>query len=59
MVQLAFDQTGSGPLLVLVHGITENRHSWDPLLDRLAATTEYSASTCADTVTRQQPIPTT
>jgi pimeloyl-ACP methyl ester carboxylesterase len=38
MVQLAFDQTGSGPLLVLVHGITENRHSWDPLLDRLAAT---------------------
>lgn len=38
MVQLAFDQTGSGPLVVLVHGITENRHSWDPLMDQLAET---------------------
>lgn len=37
MVQLSFDQAGSGPLLVLVHGITENRHSWDPLWDRLTA----------------------
>lgn len=37
-VALAHDVQGSGPLLVLVHGITENRHSWDPLLDQLAAT---------------------
>lgn len=37
-VALAHDVQGSGPLLVLVHGITENRHSWDPLLDALAAT---------------------
>src|SRR6185312_3138259 len=35
-VPLAHDQQGDGPLLVLVHGITENRHSWDPLTDDLA-----------------------
>lgn len=35
---LAHDVTGSGgPLLVLVHGITEDRRSWDPLLPALAA----------------------
>jgi pimeloyl-ACP methyl ester carboxylesterase len=36
-VELAFEVQGSGPLLVLVHGITENRRSWDPLLAALAA----------------------
>ena len=36
IVDLARDSQGSGPLLVLVHGITENRHSWDPLTDDLA-----------------------
>lgn len=36
-VDLAHEITGSGPLLVLVHGITENRHSWDPLMDALSA----------------------
>lgn len=36
-VELARDLTGTGPLLVLIHGITENRHTWDPLLDDLAA----------------------
>ena len=35
---LAHDQQGEGPLLVLVHGITENRHSWDPILADLAST---------------------
>ncbi|MCO1657323.1 alpha/beta fold hydrolase [Pseudonocardia sp. S2-4] len=33
---LAHDLRGDGPLLVLVHGITENRRSWDPLTDDLA-----------------------
>ncbi|PWJ48129.1 Pimeloyl-ACP methyl ester carboxylesterase [Quadrisphaera granulorum] len=28
---LAHDVAGSGPLLVLVHGITEDRRSWDPI----------------------------
>jgi pimeloyl-ACP methyl ester carboxylesterase len=37
-VELAYDEQGSGPLLVLVHGITENRHSWDPITAELAAT---------------------
>lgn len=37
-VALAHDRQGEGPLLVLVHGITENRHSWDPILADLAAT---------------------
>lgn len=33
---LAHDLHGTGPLLVLIHGITENRHSWDPLVEDLA-----------------------
>ncbi|GAA1962298.1 alpha/beta fold hydrolase [Microbacterium aquimaris] len=28
---LAHDIAGSGPLLVLIHGITENRAAWDPI----------------------------
>jgi pimeloyl-ACP methyl ester carboxylesterase len=36
MQAIAYERTGSGPSLVLVHGITENRHSWDPLVPRLA-----------------------
>jgi pimeloyl-ACP methyl ester carboxylesterase len=32
---LAHDLAGDGPELVLVHGITESRHSWDPLLATL------------------------
>lgn len=38
-MQLAHEYIGhaSAPALVLVHGITENRHMWDPLLPRLAA----------------------
>lgn len=28
---LAHDISGSGPLLVLIHGITENRAAWDPI----------------------------
>ncbi|MGK2947895.1 MAG: alpha/beta fold hydrolase [Acidimicrobiales bacterium] len=35
--EIAYDVRGSGPPLVLVHGITESRHSWDPLVDDLAA----------------------
>jgi pimeloyl-ACP methyl ester carboxylesterase len=35
-VALVHDLQGDGPLLVLVHGITENRQSWDPLLPDLA-----------------------
>lgn len=35
--RVAYDVTGDGETdLLLVHGITENRHSWDPLLDDLA-----------------------
>jgi pimeloyl-ACP methyl ester carboxylesterase len=28
---LAYDEAGSGPLLVAIHGITENRYVWDPV----------------------------
>ncbi|MCG2797249.1 MAG: alpha/beta hydrolase [Cellulomonas sp.] len=35
-VPLSFDEQGSGPLLVLIHGITENRHSFDPITAGLA-----------------------
>lgn len=35
-VDIAYERAGSGPPLVLVHGITESRRSWDPLVPRLA-----------------------
>lgn len=34
---IAYDDEGRGRPLVLVHGITESRRSWDPLLDALAS----------------------
>ena len=33
---IAYARTGSGQPLVLVHGITESRHTWDPLVPALA-----------------------
>lgn len=36
-VSIAYDVTGDGPPLVLVHGITESRAAWDPLVADLAA----------------------
>ncbi len=36
-VDLAYEVHGQGPVLVLVHGITECRRSWDPLVPALAA----------------------
>ncbi|HEX6310766.1 MAG TPA: alpha/beta hydrolase [Acidimicrobiia bacterium] len=32
---IAYEVEGSGPLLVLVHGLTENRGMWDPVVERL------------------------
>ena len=34
---LAYEQVGDGRDLVLVHGITESRHAWDPVLAGLAS----------------------
>jgi pimeloyl-ACP methyl ester carboxylesterase len=34
---LAFEVTGDGPPLVLVHGVTDTRRMWDPLIAPLAA----------------------
>jgi pimeloyl-ACP methyl ester carboxylesterase len=34
--RIAFEETGAGPDLVLVHGITESRRAWDPVLPLLA-----------------------
>jgi pimeloyl-ACP methyl ester carboxylesterase len=36
-VPLDHDLVGSGPPVVLVHGITESRRSWDPIVERLTA----------------------
>jgi pimeloyl-ACP methyl ester carboxylesterase len=33
---IAYEVTGAGPALVLVHGITESHHTWDPLVEPLA-----------------------
>jgi pimeloyl-ACP methyl ester carboxylesterase len=35
-VEIAYDVRGTGPALVLVHGITECRRAWDPLVADLA-----------------------
>ncbi len=35
-VDIAYDATGDGPAIVLVHGITECRRAWDPLVADLA-----------------------
>ncbi len=34
-VHIAYDDIGSGPAVVLVHGITDNRALWEPIVDRL------------------------
>jgi pimeloyl-ACP methyl ester carboxylesterase len=34
--EVEYEVTGAGPPVVLVHGITESRRSWDPLVSRLA-----------------------
>lgn len=36
-VELAADVTGAGPVVVLLHGITEDGRSWQPLVGPLAA----------------------
>ena len=36
-VDLATDVTGTGPVLVLLHGIAEDARSWDPLVASLAS----------------------
>jgi pimeloyl-ACP methyl ester carboxylesterase len=33
---ISYSESGDGPPLVLVHGITESRHAWDPVLPALA-----------------------
>lgn len=34
-IRIAYDVEGSGPLFLFVHGITENRTVWDPVVERL------------------------
>jgi pimeloyl-ACP methyl ester carboxylesterase len=34
--EIAYEVTGAGPALILVHGITDSHHSWDPLVPDLA-----------------------
>ncbi len=34
---LAYERLGTGPSLVLIHGLTDTRRAWDPLLGALAA----------------------
>lgn len=35
-IAIAYDLVGEGPALVLIHGITESRRTWDPLVPELA-----------------------
>jgi pimeloyl-ACP methyl ester carboxylesterase len=34
--RLSYEEAGDGPAIVLVHGITESRHAWDPILPALS-----------------------
>lgn len=34
--QLAYEETGAGRPLVFLHGITANRHHWDPVVEQLS-----------------------
>jgi pimeloyl-ACP methyl ester carboxylesterase len=36
-MQLAYDRSGSGPALVLIHGLGADRHVWEPVVPALAA----------------------
>ena len=36
-VEMAYELSGSGPALLLIHGITESHRMWDPLIPPLAA----------------------
>jgi pimeloyl-ACP methyl ester carboxylesterase len=38
-----YERSGEGTPIVLVHGITESRRSWDPLVERLAASHDVLA----------------
>jgi pimeloyl-ACP methyl ester carboxylesterase len=42
-LSLAFDRTGSGPVLVLLHPLGADRHVWAPVTERLAAEREVIA----------------
>jgi pimeloyl-ACP methyl ester carboxylesterase len=35
-IEIAYEVTGAGPTLVLVHGLTEDHRAWDPLVPDLA-----------------------
>ncbi len=39
---LAFDRVGSGPPLLLIHGLGSRREIWEPLLERLARAREVT-----------------
>ncbi len=43
-VNIAYERVGAGPPLVLVHGITESRRTWDPLVAELARTNTVIAA---------------
>jgi pimeloyl-ACP methyl ester carboxylesterase len=36
VMELRFDRCGSGPPVVLLHGVGHDRHAWDPVVDLLA-----------------------
>lgn len=44
-VELAYDRSGVGPPLVLLHGLGHRRQAWTPVLDRL---TRYRDVICVD-----------
>ena len=43
VVELGHSLSGEGPSVVLIHGITEDRRTWDPVIDDLAGTHQVLA----------------
>lgn len=40
---IAYERTGAGPPLLLIHGLGATRRIWDPQIERLAAEREVIA----------------
>jgi pimeloyl-ACP methyl ester carboxylesterase len=55
VIQLADDFRGSGPPLVFVHGLTFDRTSWQPIIDRLAGAYRCTAANWLGTPMRMPP----
>ena len=55
----AYVKVGSGPAVLLIHGIGDSSDTWRPVVDAWPGTTRSSHRTCSGTDARRNPGPTT